>query len=488
MSELLEFSVNGERVAVRDLAPTTTLLQFLRSHLGLTGTKEGCAEGDCGACTVAFLEPDAPGGAAFRAVNGCLVLLPSCQGRSIYTVEGLREGKAPHPVQEALVQALGSQCGYCTPGVVMSMFEACYRPDLDEAWKLDDQLCGNLCRCTGYRPIREATQQIAGLRPKDRFTAALAAAEPGSRAVDYSTAAQRFVAPATFEALWPLLAHPEARLVAGATDLGLEVTKRFVEHPLLVSLEAIPELARLDVEQGALRIGAMVRLADLEAAAREVSPPVQRMLRFFGARQIKNRGTVGGNLCTASAIGDLAPVFLALGAQVVLRSSGGQRRFQLEEFFVAYRKTALVPGEILEAVELPALPAGDVRAAAYKVSKRQELDISAVAAGLFVRLDAAGAVEEARFGFGGMAATPARARRAEAAALGAPWCEETAERAAVALAEDFRPIDDHRGSAWYRRTVAANLIRGFYLETQRAKLPRLPYRPTGTVSPEEVSS
>jgi xanthine dehydrogenase small subunit len=418
------------------------------------------------------------------------VLLPSVHGREVHTVEGLKSGAALHPAQSAMVEALGSQCGYCTPGVVMSLFEACYRADLDEPWKLDDQLAGNLCRCTGYRPIRDAAQAIAGLRPADRFQAALeraAVVEPEPLPpLDYRVGPQRFVRPTRLSELLAFLAEaPDARLVAGATDLGLEVTKRWVEHPLLVSVEAVPELRGISHGPDGWCIGAATPLAELEAAAREALPPLERMLRFFGARQIKNRGTVGGNLCTASPIGDLPPVLLALDAQVVLASLEGDRALPIADFFLGYRKTALRAGEVLRAVRIPSLPERGVRAAAYKVSKRQELDISTVSAAFFVELEPDGArVRAARLAFGGMAATPARAARAEAALVGRPFTEAGVADAVEALASDFAPIDDHRGSAWYRRTLAQNLLLGFVLETAADPMPRLLHRPTGTVDPE----
>jgi len=488
MDSRIRFTLNGRLLEVSGVSPNTTLLRYLRDTLGLMGTKEGCAEGDCGACTVAVLEPDLPGGPAYRAVNACLLLLPMVHGRQVLTVEGIAGADGPHPAQASLVAHLGSQCGYCTPGVVMSMFEATYRDDLDEDWKLDDQMCGNLCRCTGYRPIRDATREIAGTRPADRFAAALGEAEVEPRALEYGADGERWFMPDSFEALWAArAAAPEAELVHGGTDLSLRITKAFETLPALISLEALAPLARLEAEpDGGLFFGAGARLSALEAFCKDRAPSVERMLRFFGARQIKNRATVGGNLCTASPIGDLAPALLALGAEAHLRGPGGARVVPLDSFFEGYRKTALAPDEILEGVRIPPAPAGDVRVVSYKVSKRQELDISTVSAGLWVHLDAAGVVLAARFAFGGMAATPARAARAEARVIGQTWSEASANAAAAALQEDFQPIDDHRGSAWYRRTVAKNLLLGFFLETSAEPQPRLPYRPTGTVVPPEV--
>jgi xanthine dehydrogenase small subunit len=475
----LRFCVNDRWVELSDVPPTMTVLRYLRDRAGLTGTKEGCAEGDCGACTVAVVEESLEGRAAYRAINACLLLLPMVQGKRLYTVEALKDGERHHPVQRALAEALGSQCGYCTPGVVMAMFEACYGPGLNEPWEVDAAMCGNLCRCTGYRPIREATEKIAGLRPADRFTDALSAAG-APRGLAYAFGDQRFFNPTSLPELWDLLdANPGARLIAGGTDLALEVTKRYTEPPLLVALEGVRELESLTVEAGALHIGARVDLSRLEALAQTASVPLARMLRYFGARQIKNRATVGGNLCTASPIGDLAPVLLALDATLVLASRQGERRVGIDQFFLGYRKTALQPNEILARVELPSPPT-TLRAASFKVSKRRELDISTVSAAFAVELDDQKLVRVARLAFGGMAATPSRAHGLEAALVGKVWSAEVLDAALPVLEQDFAPLSDHRGSATYRRLVARNLVRGFFEETQEVPVPALPHPHTAT--------
>jgi xanthine dehydrogenase small subunit len=473
--------LNDQWVELEGTAPTTTLLRYLRDAAHLTGTKEGCAEGDCGACTVAVIERDGAGQPVYRGVNACLVLLPMVQGKQVYTVEALKDPSgAPHPVQETLARAMGSQCGYCTPGVVMAMFEACYRTDLDAPWKHDAALCGNLCRCTGYRPIREATHAVAGLRPTDRFTRALHEAPPADMHLAYATKTQAFFTPTSLDELWEVMAaHPAARFVMGGTDLSLEITKRFAEPEQLISLEGLPLRGITEVD-GGWRVGATTCLTELEDFAESKLVPVARMLRYFGARQIKNRATVGGNLCTASPIGDLAPVLLALGATAVLASKAGERKVPLDQFFLSYRKTALSPGEILAAVEVPR-PGADARVAAYKVSKRRELDISAVSAGFLVRTDAAGLVTEARLAYGGMAAVPARARKAEAALVGQPWTQEAVRAASLLIAQDLSPLSDHRGSATYRSLVARNLLRGFFDETRAEPQPKLPHPHTATV-------
>lgn len=480
----LRFNLNGQWVEDATVPPTTTLLRYLRDVRSLTGTKEGCAEGDCGACTVAVVERGADGQPTYRAINACLVLLPMVQGKHIVTVEALK-GPEYHPAQQAMAKALGSQCGYCTPGIVMSLFEATYRRDLERAWQVDDQLCGNLCRCTGYRPIREAAGSVAGSCPRDRFSEALPKLAPGSIAFRREENGQLYSTPTTFEGLFgELAANPDARFVSGGTDLSLEITKRFQIPPKLISLEGLTELRVLEERSTGFFLGSGAALSDLETFSATRLPPLHRMLRYFAARQIKHRGTLGGNLCTASPIGDLPPALISLGAVAVLRSAKGDRRVPLEDFFVGYRKTALAAQEVLLGVEVPKLD-GSVRAASYKVSKRRELDISAVSAGLWVQVSAAGRIEAARFAFGGMAATPKRATAAEQVVIGQPFVAETFERAATSL--DFTPVSDHRGSAKYRALVAANLLRGFFEEVSVSALPSLsPGHAATVLTAEEV--
>lgn len=491
-ADVISFNLNGQWVVEHDVAPTMTLLRYLRDRRGLTGTKEGCAEGDCGACTVAVVETG-PTGPTWRAVNSCLLLLPMLQGKHVVTVEALKDdhdsgstlGGEYHPAQEAMAKALGSQCGYCTPGVVMTLFEATYRNDLDAEWKLDDQLCGNLCRCTGYRPIRQAAKQVAGSCPIDTFSTSLGAAAPadGAMHLHVERAGTRFVTPISLPELWAELdAHPDARFIVGGTDVSLEITKRFTVPPKLISLEGLPWRA-LREEPGGFVLGATATIAELEAFTASRLPSLHRMVRYFGARQIKNRGTIGGNLCTASPIGDLAPVLMSLGASVVLLSREGERKVPLDEFFVGYRKTALRPKEVLVAVEVPR-PRSNARACAYKVSKRRELDISTVSAGLLVEVDAAtGLVTRAVLAFGGMAATVKRASKAEAVLVGQPWSADQVERACQVLVHDLSPLSDHRGSANYRSLVAANFLRGFFDETSVTPQPTLHPGHAATVQP-----
>ncbi|MAD60515.1 MAG: xanthine dehydrogenase small subunit [Myxococcales bacterium] len=500
--------INDQRFSLAQVNSNTTLLRFLRDELGLMGTKEGCAEGDCGACTVIAYEPKsvANGESTYRALNSCLLLTPALHGRRLYTVEGLvdrerggfhsglgRESQlTAHPVQSVLVNKLGSQCGYCTPGVIMSMAEACYRKDLTEAWQIDDQLCGNLCRCTGYRPIQEASEAIAGLRPKgpllDRLENPESEIEQQERLAEFTQEVQghSFYRPTSLSALWEMWAQaPQAELVAGGTDLGLRITKRFEKLTALIAIDQIQELKQVHtLADQWWSIGAAVPLSDIEALAKSRVPALERMLRFFGARQIKNRGTLGGNLCTASPIGDTPPVLLALDARLRLASAEGERTVAIDEFFIDYRKTALKEQEILLAIELPPQnSAAKTYQRAFKVSKRQELDISSISACFSVTLDQGGTlVSHARFAYGGMAATPKRAYKAEQALIGKSWSSGNIEQAMQALQEDFTPISDHRASAWYRAEVAQNLLRGFWLEVSQGAPERLPYRPSSTIN------
>jgi xanthine dehydrogenase small subunit/xanthine dehydrogenase large subunit len=484
-ADALCFTLNGAIERPTDWTPTTTLLAYLRAT-GRTGSKEGCAEGDCGACAVALADSSAEG-PIFRATNSCIVLLGSLHGRAVLTVEGLTQaGEAAHPAQTAMVAALGSQCGYCTPGFVMSLFEATYRPALAApGWRREDQLAGNLCRCTGYRPIREALDAVAGARPADRFAAALSTPAPAA-ALHVVRGGERFDQPATLdEALALRAADPEARVVAGATDLGLEVTLKGRRWPALLSLEAIAALRGATVEGDQLVIGATTRLADLEDAAEHTIPALHRMLRYFGARAIKGRGTLGGNLCTASPIGDLGPVMLALGADLIAARVGGTRAIAADDFWTGYRSTALAPDELLTHIRVP-LPGPRAHQAAYKVSRRRELDISTVSAAFHVELDADGRVRVARLAYGGMGPRPLRARGAEDALLGAAFDEASVRAAAAALEAELRPLSDHRGSASYRMRVAKNLLLGFLLERQkeglRAGAAALGPRHTGTLA------
>ena len=469
----IRFHLNG-RPHEAAVSPHTTLLDYLRDHLRLTGTKEGCAEGDCGACTVVFAESD-----GLRAIDSCLILLPMVHGRRIWTVEGLGRPDAPHPVQSEVVEKLASQCGYCTPGVVMTLAELAHRKDVQAPWQIDDQICGNLCRCTGYRPIREAAEALCGSCPKDALSADCGAAK-APEALSYEAGA-RWSAPTSWDALFAARARdPEHRLVCGGTDLVLGITQRHERPPSLISVEHLPGMTTLETVDGVHRIGAAVPLADIETWAVDALPVLARMLRYFGSRQIKHRATLGGNLGTASPIGDTPPVLVALGATIIARGPAGERAIAIDDYFVGYRQTALAADEVVARVDIPA-PKPGTRLGAYKVSRRREMDISAVSGCFAVEVDAAGHVVTARLAFGGMAATTSRARNLEAALVGRPLTEAGIEPVLSVIDGDFQPLDDHRGSAWYRRTVSANLVRGFAAEMERGAFQPLPDRPLSTI-------
>ncbi len=481
MSCPLEFTLNGRRIQAADVSPNTTLLEFLRGS-GLTGSKEGCAEGDCGACSVAVIERDASGKPAYRAVNSCIMPVCLLAGREVVSVEGVGDSANMHPVQRTMAQGYGSQCGYCTPGFICSMFEGYYRRDVHTHDDLDDQLCGNLCRCTGYRPIRDAAIEAFATRSTqtggDAFAGRLKTADAQLGAAEYQNAGEKYFRPASLAELLRLKkAHPEARLIAGATELGLDITKRYKRFPTLISVEAVTELKAVISTDTEWQIGAAVTLTDVKDQLGSEFPVLDDMLRVFGSRQIRNRATMGGNIVTASPIGDSAPVLLALEAKVLLVSESAERTLPITEFFVAYRKTALQPGEVLKKIIIPrgGAAAGLTRRAGwYKVSKRREMDISTVAGCFVVDLDAQQTVRHVRLGYGGVAALPSRARKTEDALLGKKWSAETIQSVLPILGTEFTPISDVRGSAQYRTGLITGLLEKFFAKEATNDIPDAP--------------
>ncbi len=468
MAAAFDFSLNGQNVRVENLSPNTTLLEFLRAT-GRTGTKEGCAEGDCGACSVAIVESDANGKKTFRAINSCLIPICLLAGREVISVEGVACGTTLHPVQQKMVECHGSQCGYCTPGFIMSLFEGYHRDDLKTAEQLDEQLCGNLCRCTGYRPIRDAAleafaERSVRLRLGSLVNEQHAGPETGAP-VEYESHAEQFFRPTSLAQLFQLIAaHPTARLIAGATELGLDITKRFKKFSTLISVEAVSELRNIESTEHEWRVGAAATLTNIEDKLGDEFPALRDMLRVFGSRQIRNRATMGGNIVTASPIGDSAPVLLALDARIVLAAKGGERVLPVADFFVSYRKTAVQSGEILKTILIPrpASTSGQRLTRWFKVSKRREMDISTVAACFVVELDSAQRIQLVRLAFGGVAATPLRAVKTEAALLGKTWSEETVRSVLPLLRGEFTPISDVRGSAEYRSELIGSLLEKFF--------------------------
>jgi len=469
MASAFEFTLNGRSVRVADVSPNTTLLEYLRNS-GLTGSKEGCAEGDCGACSVAIIERGSDGKPTYRSVNSCIMPVCLIAGREVVTVEGVGCSTHQHPVQQKMVEHLGSQCGYCTPGFICSMFEGYYRDDLHTHDDLDEQLAGNLCRCTGYRPILDAAVGAFATRAlkngSDAFAERLKKSDVRLGEANYESAGEKFLRPTSLaELLAQLKSNPDARLVAGATELGLEITKRYKKFSTLISTEAVAELKEIKKTDSGWHIGAAVTLTEIEDKLGAEYPMLGDMLRVFGSRQIRNRATMGGNIVTASPIGDSAPCLLALEAKVVLASGSGERTLPISEFFVAYRKTALQPGEVLKTIIIPrgvSTPGLARKAAWFKVSKRREMDISTVAGAFVVDVDEQNIIRHARLGYGGVAAMPSRAKQAEAAFLGKVWCAETFQGVLPILRTEFAPISDVRGTAEYRSGLIVSLLEKFF--------------------------
>jgi len=490
MNNSIRFLLGDELQEVSGLDPQMTVLEWLRTHARRTGTKEGCAEGDCGACTVALGELH-EGTVRYRAFNSCIQLLPTLDGRQLVTVEDLATIDDPasgggllvdgtlHPVQQAMVEQHGSQCGFCTPGFVMSLFTMFHDEGLLNSTSgktaskkaIDQAIAGNLCRCTGYAPIVRAAQQALSTAPEDNFhangkdiAAQLQKLQP-TRMQALTYRGRRYFSPRNFDELWPLLEEfPTAQLVAGATDVGLWITKQLRQFDVLINLCDVRELRAIerDDTHGVLNVGGAVRYTDALPLLIENFPGMERMLLRLGAQQVRNAGTIGGNIANGSPIGDMPPALIALGATLRLRSARGSREMPLEDFFIAYGTQDLRNGECVEGVRIP-LPSSGQYFAVYKVSKRFDQDISGLCAGLMVRL-ADNKVSAARICFGGMAGTPLRAKAAEAALINQPWNEATIHRAQAALAEDYAPLTDWRASSGYRMLAAQNLLMRFFLE------------------------
>ena len=461
MSRPVTFVLNGGERSVADISPTTTVLDWLRGPAGLTGTKEGCAEGDCGACTIAVGDAD-----GYRAVNSCLAVMPQLDGKQVLTVEGLADPDGElHPVQRALVDADASQCGFCTPGFVMALFAWRLSGEAATHENIHEALAGNLCRCTGYRPIVDAAMGLGG----DATVAPISVSASGG-GLDYEAGGRRFVAPETVDELAGLYAaHPDAHLLAGGTDLGLLYSKERRHPPMVIATSGPAELRRIETTRDHLEIGAAVTYEAALPAIDTAFPAMAALIRRIGSRQIRNLGTIGGNVGNASPIGDTPPCLIALDATLVLRSVSGSREMSVDDFFLDYRKTALAPGEFIQTIRIPLLAHGQ-SFHAHKVSKRFDQDISAVIGAYRLNLDG-DELRDARIAYGGMAATPKRAVACEAALRGKPWTEDTVAGAVVALAGDYAPISDFRASADYRALVAGNLLRRLHLETTAPDMP-----------------
>ncbi len=464
--DTVRFRLDGVVHELRNPDPAMTVLRWLRTRAWRPGTKEGCGEGDCGACTVVVASPRSEGGHDYRALNACILFLPMLDGKILFTVESLgAPGAALHPVQQAMVELNGSQCGFCTPGFVMSLY-AHYLGQGNASVR--DTLAGNLCRCTGYGPILEAAERARGFPRALPDPAWLAPVEVEASLaiahVDERTGATRhFFAPRSIAELAQVAnEHPDAVFLAGGTDVGLWVTKQLMDLPTVISVMSVAELHMLKQTPAGLEIGAAVVYTTVLSAMTALHPDLGELLRRLGSVQVRNAGTIGGNIANGSPIGDSPPPLIVLGASIVLNKNGVRRQLPLERFFLAYGKQDCAPGEFVEKIVVPALPAGaDLRV--YKLSKRFDQDISAVCGAFLFRREG-GTVREARIAFGGMAATPRRASAAEAALAGKAFAQPALHAAMTALEQDFTPLNDMRASARYRMTAAKNLLQRAFLE------------------------
>lgn len=469
----IRFILNDEEISLTDVRPDTTLLDWLRLERRLRGSKEGCAEGDCGACTVLVgrLMGDE---VIYDSVTACIRFVGSLHGTHVVTIEHLR-GKdgVLHPVQQAMVDHHGSQCGFCTPGFVMSLYGLWMRNPEPSRAAIEKALQGNLCRCTGYAPIIRAGEAMSNygspegdpLRAERIALRGRIEALHDGRRVEIGEGAQRIIVPASlddFAAVYD--ASPQATIVNGSTDVGLWVTKFMRPIGPVIFINQLEELKRIRVADGAVHFGAGVSYSEALPVIGEHFPALGELWNRIAGEQIRNMGTIGGNIANGSPIGDTPPPFIALGARLHLRRGDTRRELPLEDYFLAYGRQDRQPGEFVEGVSVPLLPAGE-KFAVYKLSKRREEDISTLCGAFRIGLDGAGNAAHVRVAYGGMAATPKRAKAVEAALAGRPWTEATIEAALAAFADDYQPITDMRASAQYRLLSAQNLLRRFFLET-----------------------
>lgn len=475
MSGTVRFLLDGRYHELQNPDPTKTVLNFLRYELARTGTKEGCAEGDCGACTVVLGEL-VGGILRYRAVNACILFVPTLDGKELITTESLKsDDGALHPVQQALVDTHGSQCGFCTPGFVMSLYALYEEGGVPDRARIDDALAGNLCRCTGYGPIIDAAKRMQELRVAvdadalhDRMDALKALRRHEmlklSARDDLTGDLHEYYAPVTISELSNIsLAYPDATYLAGGTDVGLWVTKQHKSLRQIIYVGDVAELKDISVTDRSVEIGAGVTYSDAMEVLGKLYPDMGELIRRIGSVQIRNSGTIGGNIANGSPIGDSMPALIAAGTTLTLRMGEMERTIPLEEYFIDYGEQDLMPGEFVARISVPK-PHEAQQYKAYKISKRFDQDISAVCGAFSFRLEE-GLVSEARIAFGGMAATPRRAYAVERALTGKTWCEESLEAAIDAFQQDFAPISDMRASADYRMTVAKNLLRKTFHET-----------------------
>jgi xanthine dehydrogenase small subunit len=486
----VRFILDGKLVEIENPDPTRSVLQYLREDLRRVGSKEGCAEGDCGACTVVIGEL-IKNRIQFRSLNACIQFLPTLDGKLLFTVESLKAGNdinsnQLHPVQQSLVDFHASQCGFCTPGFVMSMF-ALYKTEADiDRETIDDALSGNLCRCTGYRPIIEATMRMNDypvphnanplvFEPACKRSNKITDQEQQaidqlrqikrSQGLELETSQRHYHAPSSIDELTKTYSeYPQAHILAGGTDVGLWVTKQLRELNHVIYLGNIEGLKRIETNESSIEIGAGASLTDAFNALSQQYPELNQLFRRFASVPVRNAGTLVGNIANGSPIGDSMPALICMGASVKLRQGLQSREMDLQDFYVDYQKNALQVGEFIESVFIPVKDqAWQLRS--YKLSKRFDQDISAVCAAFSVRLEE-DKIVDIRIAFGGMAAIPKRAAQTEALLVGQKWEEASVHQAMIALSKDFSPLSDMRASSQYRQQAAANLLYRFYLETR----------------------
>lgn len=465
----IRFLLNDIEISRDQFPPEETLLDFLRIEQSLPGTKEGCNEGDCGACTILIGHLEG-GELIYEALNACIRFTATLNACHVVTVEHLSPANGNlHPVQQSLVDHHGSQCGFCTPGFVMSLYALWMQNPNPNRLQVERALQGNLCRCTGYRPIIDAALAIQGIAGKDplkterQTVIAKLKAMQSNKRINTSSSEHPFIIPANEDDLAAaLIEFPNATIIAGATDVGLWVTKGFRNITPAIYVGGLAELQNLSVDNSMLRIGAGVTYSRAIAVLAKLHPAFGELLWRIGGEQVRNAGTIGGNIANGSPIGDMPPPLIALGASVELRKGNQIRQILLEDYYISYGKQAREPGEFVRAILVPA-PKTDAHFAAYKISKRRDEDISALLGAFVVELDK-GLVSYTRICFGGMAGTPKRATHVEAALLGKPWSQATIEAALPAFGLDYQPLSDWRASAEYRMLTAKNLLQRFYLE------------------------